>query len=158
SRCPSLAIRRRRTVMMCCCSRLPAPIVQPPSRRCAAILTPPSRWRTTCAAKPSRCSGTAPCRWNRAACWHNGTRRPAASPLAGPPGGVSALRLIVAAQRARGEAALRMVETGGGGGLGGRGDFYREFSPPPSAARHTGRPVKWIEDRREHLIATNHAR
>ena len=27
-----------------------------------------------------------------------------------------------------------------------------------SAARHTGRPVKWIEDRRENLLATNHAR
>src|SRR5262249_32885773 len=28
----------------------------------------------------------------------------------------------------------------------------------PFAARLVGRPVKWIEDRREHLIATNHAR
>jgi carbon-monoxide dehydrogenase large subunit len=28
----------------------------------------------------------------------------------------------------------------------------------PFAARHIGRPVRWIEDRREHLTAMNHAR
>ena len=26
------------------------------------------------------------------------------------------------------------------------------------AARHVGRPVKWIEDRREHMMCANHAR
>jgi aerobic carbon-monoxide dehydrogenase large subunit len=39
-----------------------------------------------------------------------------------------------------------------------RGEFYPEDFLIPFAARFIGRPVKWIEDRREHLIATNHAR
>jgi carbon-monoxide dehydrogenase large subunit len=39
-----------------------------------------------------------------------------------------------------------------------RGEFYPEDFLIPFAARLTGRPVKWIEDRREHLLATNHAR
>ena len=45
-----------------------------------------------------------------------------------------------------------------GGGFGARGEFYPEDFLIPFAARHIGRPVKWTEDRREHLMATNHAR
>ena len=53
---------------------------------------------------------------------------------------------------------ISMVENDVGGGFGVRGEFYPEDFLVPFAARHTGRPVKWIEDRREHLLATNHAR
>src|SRR5262245_3138494 len=67
-------------------------------------------------------------------------------------------RRILAAQLGLAEAAIRMVENDVGGGFGVRGEFYPEDFLIPFAARHTGRPVKWIEDRREHLIATNHAR
>ena len=56
------------------------------------------------------------------------------------------------------EASIRMVENDVGGGFGARGEFYPEDFLIPFAARFTGRPVKWIEDRREHLLATNHAR
>src|SRR6267154_2122168 len=56
------------------------------------------------------------------------------------------------------EGAIRMVENDVGGGFGARGEFYPEDFLIPFAARLTGRPVKWIEDRREHLLATNHAR
>jgi aerobic carbon-monoxide dehydrogenase large subunit len=56
------------------------------------------------------------------------------------------------------EAAIRMVENDVGGGFGARGEFYPEDFLIPFAARATCRPVKWIEDRREHLTATNHAR
>ncbi len=56
------------------------------------------------------------------------------------------------------ESAVRMVENDVGGGFGARGEFYPEDFLIPFAARRIGRPVKWIEDRREHLIATNHAR
>jgi carbon-monoxide dehydrogenase large subunit len=56
------------------------------------------------------------------------------------------------------ESAIRMVENDVGGGFGARGEYYPEDFLIPFAARFTGRPVKWIEDRREHLIATNHAR
>jgi aerobic carbon-monoxide dehydrogenase large subunit len=67
-------------------------------------------------------------------------------------------RRILAKQMGLPEGAIRMVENDVGGGFGVRGEFYPEDFLIPFAARLTGRPVKWIEDRREHLIATNHAR
>jgi carbon-monoxide dehydrogenase large subunit len=67
-------------------------------------------------------------------------------------------RRILAKQMGLPETAIRMVENDVGGGFGVRGEFYPEDFLIPFAARLTGRPVKWIEDRREHLIATNHAR
>jgi len=56
------------------------------------------------------------------------------------------------------EDALTLVENDVGGGFGVRGEFYPEDFLIPFAARHLGRPVKWQEDRREHMLATNHAR
>ena len=67
-------------------------------------------------------------------------------------------RRILAGQLGMPESAIRMVENDVGGGFGVRGEFYPEDFLIPFAARLTGRPVKWIEDRREHLLATNHAR
>ena len=67
-------------------------------------------------------------------------------------------RRMLAKQMGLPESAIRMVENDVGGGFGARGEFYPEDFLIPFAARHTGRPVKWIEDRREHLLATNHAR
>ena len=67
-------------------------------------------------------------------------------------------RRILARQMALPESAIRLVENDVGGGFGARGEFYPEDYLIPFAARLTGRPVKWIEDRRENLIATNHAR
>jgi carbon-monoxide dehydrogenase large subunit len=51
---------------------------------------------------------------------------------------------------------LRVVDVGGGFGV--RGEFYPEDFLVPFIARTLDRPVKWIEDRREHMIATNHSR
>src|SRR5438045_9789797 len=45
-----------------------------------------------------------------------------------------------------------------GGGFGIRGELYPEDVLTALAALRLGRPVKWIEDRREHLIAANHSR
>jgi aerobic carbon-monoxide dehydrogenase large subunit len=67
-------------------------------------------------------------------------------------------RRILAQQMGLADNAIRMVENDVGGGFGVRGEFYPEDFLIPFAARFVGRPVKWIEDRREHLIATNHAR
>ena len=67
-------------------------------------------------------------------------------------------RRVLAKQLGLPESAIRMVENDVGGGFGARGEFYPEDFLIPFAARLTGRPVKWIEDRREHLLATNHAR
>src|SRR5207253_6324545 len=67
-------------------------------------------------------------------------------------------RRILAKQMELPESAIRMVENDVGGGFGARGEFYPEDYLIPFAARLTGRPVKWIEDRRENFLATNHAR
>jgi carbon-monoxide dehydrogenase large subunit len=67
-------------------------------------------------------------------------------------------RRALAKQMGLPESAIRLVENDVGGGFGARGEFYPEDFLIPFAARLTGRPVKWIEDRREHLTATNHAR
>lgn len=53
---------------------------------------------------------------------------------------------------------IRFIETDVGGGFGPRGEFYPEDYLIPYAALQLGRPVKWIEDRLEHMKATNHSR
>jgi aerobic carbon-monoxide dehydrogenase large subunit len=54
--------------------------------------------------------------------------------------------------------ALRLTEVDTGGGFGVRGELYPEDILVPLAAMKLGRPVKWIETRRENLMAANHAR
>jgi carbon-monoxide dehydrogenase large subunit len=51
-----------------------------------------------------------------------------------------------------------LIGTEVGGGFGVRGELYPEDFLVPFVARALKRPVKWIEDRREHLMATNHSR
>ena len=53
---------------------------------------------------------------------------------------------------------LRMVEVNVGGGFGVRGEPYPEDFLVAFLALRLGRPVKWVEDRAEHFVATNHAR
>ena len=45
-----------------------------------------------------------------------------------------------------------------GGGFGVRGELYPEDLLVCLAALRLRRPIKWIEDRREHMVATNHSR
>lgn len=56
------------------------------------------------------------------------------------------------------ESAIDLLELDVGGGFGVRGEFYPEDFLIPFAARQVGRPVKWIEDRREHFLSANHSR
>ncbi len=56
------------------------------------------------------------------------------------------------------ESDIDMIESDVGGGFGARGEFFAEDFLIPFAARQAGRPVKWIEDRRDHLLTTGHAR
>jgi carbon-monoxide dehydrogenase large subunit len=56
------------------------------------------------------------------------------------------------------ETSVRMLEFDVGGGFGARGEFYPEDYLIPFAARLLDRPVKWIGDRRDDLLTTNHAR
>jgi carbon-monoxide dehydrogenase large subunit len=53
---------------------------------------------------------------------------------------------------------LRLVEVEVGGGFGARGELYPEDVLVPLLALRLGRPVRWVEDRAEHLVSTNHAR
>ncbi|MEO7728524.1 MAG: xanthine dehydrogenase family protein molybdopterin-binding subunit [Burkholderiales bacterium] len=67
-------------------------------------------------------------------------------------------RRLLARQMSLPVEAVDMIECDVGGSFGVRGEFYPEDFLVPFAARMLGQPVKWIEDRREHLLATNHAR
>ena len=58
----------------------------------------------------------------------------------------------------RGAGAVVLKEGHTGGGFGIRGELYPEDFLVCLAALRLGRPVKWIEDRREHLMAANHSR
>jgi carbon-monoxide dehydrogenase large subunit/6-hydroxypseudooxynicotine dehydrogenase subunit gamma len=55
-------------------------------------------------------------------------------------------------------SAVHVHESHVGGGFGVRGELYPEDALVCVAAKKFNRPVKWIEDRREHLIAANHSR
>jgi carbon-monoxide dehydrogenase large subunit len=66
-------------------------------------------------------------------------------------------RLLAASLRLPVEA-VDLIEVDVGGGFGSRGEFYPEDYLIPAAAKLVGRPVKWNEDRREHMLAANHAR
>jgi carbon-monoxide dehydrogenase large subunit len=56
------------------------------------------------------------------------------------------------------EERIRCIEGDVGGGFGARGEFYPEDYLIPWLAIELRRPVKWVEDRRENLIALNHSR
>ncbi|MET0868802.1 MAG: xanthine dehydrogenase family protein molybdopterin-binding subunit [Pseudorhodoplanes sp.] len=58
----------------------------------------------------------------------------------------------------RDPSSMHLYEGHVGGGFGIRGELYPEDVLVCAAALRLGRPVKWIEDRREHLIAANHSR
>jgi carbon-monoxide dehydrogenase large subunit len=55
------------------------------------------------------------------------------------------------------EHLIRVVATDVGGGFGAKASLYPEEIATCVMARRLGRPVKWIGDRREDLLATTHA-
>jgi aerobic carbon-monoxide dehydrogenase large subunit len=56
------------------------------------------------------------------------------------------------------EEAVDYLEFDVGGGFGARGEFYPEDFLVAFTARKLGRPIKWVEDRREHFMAIAHSR
>ena len=56
------------------------------------------------------------------------------------------------------DSQVRITTPDVGGGFGPKGSFYPEYAALVAASIQTGRPVKWIEDRRENFIATHHER
>lgn len=67
-------------------------------------------------------------------------------------------RTVLATMLEMPEHKIHFVEPDVGGGFGARGEFYPEDFLVPFAAMQLRRPIKWIEDRMEHLIAINHSR
>ena len=64
----------------------------------------------------------------------------------------------IARMLGRAPSTVHLYEGHVGGGFGIRGELYPEDVLVCLAALRLGSPVKWIEDRREHLIAANHSR
>ena len=64
----------------------------------------------------------------------------------------------IARMLGRAPSSVHLHEGHVGGGFGIRGELYPEDVLVCLAALRLGVPVKWIEDRREHLIAANHSR
>src|SRR5262252_3566094 len=58
----------------------------------------------------------------------------------------------------RAPQSVQLYEGHVGGGFGIRGELYPEDLLVCAAALKFRRPIKWIEDRREHLTAANHSR
>ena len=70
-----------------------------------------------------------------------------------------AARAVIADKLGLAEAAITVIAPDVGGGFGVKIFLvYAEEVLVPFAARLLGRPVKWIEDRREHFIGSNHER
>jgi CO/xanthine dehydrogenase Mo-binding subunit len=67
-------------------------------------------------------------------------------------------RDAIARMLGRAPSSVHLHEGHVGGGFGIRGELYPEDVLVCLAAVRLGVPVKWIEDRREHLIAANHSR
>jgi aerobic carbon-monoxide dehydrogenase large subunit len=71
---------------------------------------------------------------------------------------VHRVRSDIAATLGMPEARVRVVAPDVGGGFGGKGHAYPEDLLIPFLARRLGRPVRWIEERREHFMAATHSR
>jgi carbon-monoxide dehydrogenase large subunit len=64
-----------------------------------------------------------------------------------------AARSAIASVLGLAEERVRVVAPDVGGGFGVKGHVYPEDILVPAVARRLGRPVKWIETRREHFLA-----
>lgn len=53
---------------------------------------------------------------------------------------------------------VRVITNDVGGGFGPKGSFYVEYAALAAASMKLGKPVKWIEDRRENFVATQQER
>ncbi|TSD64201.1 xanthine dehydrogenase family protein molybdopterin-binding subunit [Aeromicrobium piscarium] len=56
------------------------------------------------------------------------------------------------------ESQIRVVAPDVGGGFGGKCEFYPEEVLAPLFARRLRRPIRWIESRAEHMVASSQAR
>ncbi|MEP9379341.1 xanthine dehydrogenase family protein molybdopterin-binding subunit [Aquabacter sp. CN5-332] len=68
------------------------------------------------------------------------------------------IRTILARSLGIAESKLRVVAPDVGGGFGIKNNFNPEELAVAALALKLGKPLRWVEDRREHLIASPHAR
>lgn len=68
------------------------------------------------------------------------------------------LRAEIARALGLGEPAVRVIATDVGGGFGLKAHVFPEELLVAALARRLAAPVEWIEDRREHLTASQHAK
>jgi carbon-monoxide dehydrogenase large subunit len=67
-------------------------------------------------------------------------------------------RSMLADLLSRNVESIRFIAPDVGGGFGPKAIFYPEEAVIPAAAQKLGRPVKWIEDRREHFLCATQER
>ena len=68
------------------------------------------------------------------------------------------VRDVIAAALGLPAEEVRVLVPDVGGGFGPKGSIYPEEVLVAAATRRLGRPVKWVEGRREHFLATGHDR
>jgi len=68
------------------------------------------------------------------------------------------VRTLLAATMGISEAKVRVVAPEVGGGFGTKLNFYAEEQVVTALAMQLRRPVKWVEERREHMTASIHGR
>lgn len=68
------------------------------------------------------------------------------------------IRTIMAESLGISESRLRVIAPDVGGGFGPKNNFHPEELAIAALSMTLGKPLRWIEDRREHLIASPHAR
>src|SRR5690606_30235197 len=67
-------------------------------------------------------------------------------------------RLLMSAVTGIPETKIRVISTDVGGGFGSKIPFYAGEMIAAAISKDLGRPVKWVEDRRENFVATTHGR
>ncbi len=68
------------------------------------------------------------------------------------------VRTELAAHLSHPESKVRVIAPDVGGGFGLKGHFYQEEIIVAACAKQLGRPVRWLEDRREAFTASYHAK
>ena len=160
SRCPRSPTRGRRPPPPSSTTR---PTTSPrSSTRASGTSTPRSRGRTGSCGSRSAPGGTPPRRWKPGGWsprpWTAAAGAGDASRSGGRPRSLTSTAGCLRRCSAGPSTGIRFIEPDVGGGFGARGEFYPEDFLVPCAALRLGRPVKWIEDRAEHLTAINHSR
>ena len=123
-----------------------------------ATSTPPSAARMPLFRLSYQSAAIPACRWKRAAPSRVTTQPSDILEMHGAAKVPHWNRDTLAQMLGRTRESVHLFEGHVGGGFGIRGEIYPEDVLVCAAALKFRRPIKWIEDRREHLIAANHSR